>query len=280
MKTNQPSKLITLLSALALALLSPRPARAQPAAPVQDTQEEAAIKLSPFEVSASSNAGYGATSTTTASRVAQSYIDVPQTVNVVTSEYLDDLNIIDERALLQTVPNVMLGFDTNNSRIIRASQVNATYVDGIIQLNTTQAPPILFYDRVEIVKGPSSSGFGVGEPGGIINYVSKIPTGINRTSVSFGIGDYDNYKFNLDTQGVFPTNSKLTYRLDAFWDKGDYKMPVEYHKGAGGQLALKYDVDELTSIQLITAYSDILTPADNNLSAIWKQSTLYRSGGV
>jgi len=63
--------------------------------------------------------------------------------------------------------------------------------------------------------------------------------------------------------------------LDAFWDKGDFKIPVEYHRGTGAQLALKYDVDPDTSIQLITAYSDILTPADNSLSTIWQQSTLY-----
>ncbi|MDB6092647.1 MAG: TonB-dependent siderophore receptor [Verrucomicrobia bacterium] len=283
MKLYPPIKLLALIGAFALASIAPSTVRAQsttttattPATTIPADQEENPIKLSPFEVRSDNNVGYGASSTSTASRVAQAYIDVPQTVNVITSQYIDDLNIIDERALLQNVPNVLLGFDTNNSRIIRASQVNATYMNGMLQLVTAQAPPIAFFDRVEIVKGPSSAGFGVGEPGGIINYVSKTPTGVNRTKLSLGVGNYDNYKFAVDTQGISPTMPKLSYRLNAFWDQGNYRIPVWVHKGAGAQLALKYQIDAKTTAQLITGYSDILTPADNNLSAIWQQSTLY-----
>lgn len=287
-----PAKLAALLSALAFASSFMSTARGQedpkttttttttttetpPRSAASKTDEESTIKLSPFQVKANHDAGYGAETTTTAGRVAQKYIDVPQTINVITSQYIDEMNIVDERALLQSVPNMLLGFDTNNSRIIRATQVNSTYVNGLLQLGTVQAPPIQFYDRVEIVKGPSSSGFGVGEPGGIINYISKTPTGVDATKVSAGFGDYENYRFTLDTQGVSKDFSKFSYRVNAFWDQGNYRIPVWFHKGAGAQLALTYNYSPRTSAQVIVGYSDILTPADNNLSAIWQQTTLY-----
>ncbi len=284
MNPNHPARTIALICVCALASITAIPIRAQLAQTTTTTttttssttsDQETPVKLSPFEVNASSNTGYGATNTSTASRVAQAYIDVPQTLNVFTSEYMNDLNIIDERALLQNVPNLLLGFDVFNSRIIRASQVNATYLDGLSQQVTTQGPPIDFYDRVEIVKGPSSAGFGVGEPGGIINYVSKTPQDVDKTTIHIGFGDYDNYKFSIDTQGVSTKYAGLSYRVDAFYDQGNYKIPVWYHSGSGLELALKYELDRNTTVQLITAYSNVLTPADNNLAAIWEQATLY-----
>jgi iron complex outermembrane receptor protein len=118
------------------------------------------------------------------------------------------------------------------------------------------AMPMFFFDRVEIVKGPSSAAFGLGEPAGIVNYISKTPSGANKTSVSLGIGENDYYLLNFDTQGRSATNNKISYRIVGLFDHGYGPIHNTMEHGDNGmQAALRYDYDQTTSAQLITTYA-------------------------
>jgi outer membrane receptor protein involved in Fe transport len=239
---------------------------------------EAPTVLSPFDVYASSNVGYGATSTSSTARIGQDYVSLPQTVNVVTSEFLTDFNIQDVREAFESVPNIEFGLQNNpNSSRIRGAIVDQTYSDGVALPAQYTAMPMDFYDRIEIVKGPSSIAFGLGQPGGLINFVSKMPQGTDVTSVSYGMGTDQNYVFRFDTQGVDKSNTNLSYRLVGFWDNGGYAQPNEYHSGIGAQLSLKYDFDKTSSLALIVGYSQTDYPSEGIVNSIWQNATIYRA---
>jgi outer membrane receptor protein involved in Fe transport len=239
-------------------------------------QGKTPIVLSPFDVNASTDVGYGASATASTSRVVQNYVDVPQTVNVVTSEFLNDYNIQDSISALEYTPNITFGLSDNPwALLVRGAAMGFTWVDGIIIPSSYFGMPMDFFDRIEVVKGPSSAAFGLGVPGGLVNYVSKTPQGLNNTTVEVGVGGNNNLLFKFDVQRVDSQNSKLSYRLVGFWDNGGYAYPKEYHSGAGAQLSLRYDFNSTTRLDVITAYSQTVTPATQQEGNIWKNPYLY-----
>jgi outer membrane receptor for ferric coprogen and ferric-rhodotorulic acid len=157
-----------LCGAMALALASIHSVgRAQSASDTsvkpQDDKDEELLTLSPFEVAATNEEdGYLAKSSASASRVAVNYLDLSQTVSVITSQFISDYNIQDTRKLFEQMPNVFTGSTDQSNRLwIRGSEVGSIYIDGVG--GTQQAGmPLQFYDRVELVSGLSSSAFGVG----------------------------------------------------------------------------------------------------------------------
>lgn len=269
MKPFPSLKPVAIASVFALALIAHVPARAQQA-PAASTEEvspespnasganpqEQTVTLSPFEVTESSNAGYGASSTSSVSRVAQSYLDVPQSVNVVTSEFINDFNIQDNQRLLEFVPNVLINF--NSSFYVRGVEVDLNYINGVQSGISNEAVPTQFFDRVEVVKGPSSAAFGLGEPGGIINYVSKTPTGRTDGEFTVGAGDHNNFLGNFDLEGRQiggPLNG-LEWRAVGFYDHGwSVLKNISEHEGEGFQLSLRDDLNTTTSTQLILSYA-------------------------
>jgi outer membrane receptor protein involved in Fe transport len=274
MQPYPPLTIATITGAFVLALLASVPARAQqasaePAAPTTSTanaspnlpnepgtNQDQPVTLSPFEVQESSNAGYGASTTSSVARVAQSYLDVPQDINVVTSEFINDFNIQDNQRLFEFVPNMMINF--NSSFYIRGVEVDLNYINGVQSGISNEAIPTQFYDRVEVVKGPSSAAFGLGEPGGIINYVSKVPTGRTDGEVTIGIGDHNNYLANFDIEGKANSGifNGLEYRLVGYYDHGwSVLKNISEHEGEGFQLSLKDDLNTTTSMQMIVSYA-------------------------
>jgi outer-membrane receptor for ferric coprogen and ferric-rhodotorulic acid len=239
-------------------------AQSETPAPIPDQ----ALTLDPFVVGASSNVGYGAETTSSLGTV-QAYADVPQTINVVTSEAMHDFDINDSRAAMGMVPGVQIGGLINDgTNMIRGIVSNAFYVDGMQQAttNTISASnltgsfvmPIEFYDRIEVVKGPSSADFAIGEAGGAINFVSKIPADIERTDVTLGFGEYNNYKFTIDTQGV---KGNLSYRLIVDQEAGGSEVKWLRSAATGAQLALKYKLDPKTTIVSITSIEKNISPS-------------------
>ncbi len=236
--------------------------------------------LSPFQVNETSEEnGYGATDTVSGYRFANNYVDYAQTINVVTSQYINDYNLQDLNQLFENLPNVVSNGGTRYVGVsIRGSAVESTYIDGVFDPSTDSVGmPLQFYDRVELVSGPSSSAFGVGEPGGIINFVTKTPTGRTDTTMQLGAGDYGNYLFDLDTEGVMTSSfaGKVSYRMVAFLDTGDYQIHDEYHSGEGALISLRDDINDTTKVETYFAYSRITVPAQSNSIQSYENETAY-----
>ncbi len=239
-------------------------------------QNENPVVLNRLDVTATRDVGYGAATTASTSRVVQNYIDVAQTVNVVTAEFIADYAVQDVRQMLEYTPNITFGLTNNpNSMRIRGAIVNTTYTDGVaLGLNTT-AEPLDFFDRVEVVKGPSSAAFGLGQPGGLINYVSKTPQRSDTTDFYAGVGLYKNYRAGVDLQRIDAHTDKLSYRIVAFGDQGQLEIPNEKHSGTGAQFSVRYDVDPTFRIDLISAYSNTNYPSQQIPNTIWNNKTIY-----
>lgn len=263
-------------------------ARAQtPATPPATTErpagDEPPVMVSPFVVNSSSNVGYGALTSSSSSRLNEQYIDIPQTVNVVTSEFMQDAQLLDSREALKYVSNVIP--ETNNHNLgvflIRGLRSNSTYIDGSLASHGAQFDTS-FYDRVEVVKGPTSAAFGRGEPAGLINFITKTPLRTNRDSVTLTTGSDNLYRAELDHNGVVRPGVPLYYRLVSFYHNSDSPRDTWHYNRAGFLLSLLWDVTDKTSATLQTSYQKTTSPvSEGNTFFKYKPTTdLLRELGL
>ena len=141
----------------------------------QDLSDEV-MDLNPFEVKASGeNSLWSVNQTSGGTRVAVPVRELPFSLDVLTTEYMDDFIVSDLSEVLTQVGNVS-GLESytgaGSGNAIRGfSQYyqlrNGFYRNGVVGKT--------MISRVEVVKGPYAAIYGRGEPGGVINYISKRP---------------------------------------------------------------------------------------------------------
>ncbi|MGQ0593624.1 MAG: TonB-dependent receptor plug domain-containing protein [Gammaproteobacteria bacterium] len=64
-------------------------------------------------------------------------------------------------------------------------------------------------DRIEVLKGPSAILYGRGEPGGTVNYLTRVPSFENRFSLQQHFGSFDFYRTELHLN-VAPTSVPMS----------------------------------------------------------------------
>lgn len=203
------------------ALLIPASLFAQPATPAS-TPPDSPIKLSPFEVQSTGSVGYGAEYSSSSSRLNLRYIDVPQSIGVVTSEFLNDAFIFDSREFTKFVPNVQPRANTHQPETfyVRGLQISNTYVDGYIAPLAVNRDRAL-YDRIEYVKGPASAAMGRGEAGGLVNFISKVPLNTDRNTYDVTIGTDSFYRGEFDHSARLSRDGRMAYRVPVFYEESD-----------------------------------------------------------
>ena len=195
-------------------------------------------------------------------------LETPQTVNVVPAQVLRDQQprnlddalanvsgITQANTLGSTQDAVMLrGFgDNRNGSIMR---------DGmpIVQgraLNSTA-------ERVEVLKGPSSLLYGIQDPGGVVNIVSKKPQLVQSTSLTVRGSTFGNGKNgsggNLDTTGPIG-DSGLAYRLIVDHEDEDYWRNFGTHRESMIAPSLAWYGDT-TKVVFAYEHREFLSPFD------------------
>tara|TARA_R110001583_G_scaffold194802_4_gene367132 strand:+ start:5062 stop:7308 length:2247 start_codon:yes stop_codon:yes gene_type:complete len=199
-----------------------------------DDDDDAEIVLDPLTVTARPISGAGETdvdgyqpvSTSIATRTDTPLIDVPQVVNIVGSQVIKDQNA---RSLDDVLGNISGVTQANNlgatqDAIIRRG-FGANRDDSILVNGMKIATPRSFNitaDHVEVVKGPASTLYGILDPGGMINIVTKKPEAefsgeVNSSMTSFGGGSA-----GFDVTGALVESGALSFRLLGDYEKTDY----------------------------------------------------------
>lgn len=180
--------------------------------------------------------GYVAKVTTTGSKTATPVQDVPQSVSVIGRQEMDDRGDQKLDEALRYTAGVFaqpFGSDTDtNWMFIRGFQATATgtFQDGLP--NYSYAFGGFFIDaftveRIEVLRGASSVLYGGSNPGGLINTVSKHPTGQTSHYYETGADDAGTGYFGFDINDV--AGRDIAYRLVGRIEGGDH-----YTDHAGG----------------------------------------------
>ncbi|MDI1337779.1 MAG: TonB-dependent receptor [Lacunisphaera sp.] len=176
-------------------LLATVPAFAQ--TPATPPAKDETIELSPFQVNANPNRGYGASETMTGSRVKTRIIDLPYTVNVMTSEFFEDFGIFELADNLTQISG-FTGLDVGGVFQLRGFLSSNQLRDGFFRLGRYGSSNI---DRMEIIKGSSAAIYGRSSPGGMMNMISKMPKAQANQKVTLNYGDYNTERVTFEATG-------------------------------------------------------------------------------
>ncbi|MEO8960904.1 MAG: TonB-dependent receptor [Ginsengibacter sp.] len=146
-------------------------------------------------------------------------INIPQSVSTVTKELIRDkmaLNLKDVVDVMAGV-NQYSGYDEYTIRGFRAE--NSRNINGLRGYNTTYTNSMLLnIERVEIIKGPVSTLYGNGDPGGTINLVTKKPLKEEKSEINIFGGSWSHFRVSGDNTGHLNKKKTLLYRINAGYD--------------------------------------------------------------
>ncbi len=217
--------------------------------------------------------GYNPLNSSTATGTDTPIRDIPFSIQVVPQQVLQDRNVTELGDALETVGGVSpaggRGTSVNGPNfLIRGFDVSSNiFRDGIgfVSLAPLSTNDI---ERVEVLKGPASVLFGQGEPGGVINLVSKMPLREPFYSVSFGAGNFDTYQGGIDLSGPLTEDRTVRYRLNISYENyGSFRDFVDGERFVISP-RLTWDVGPDTSIDFFGQYIRNRETLDEGLVAI------------
>ncbi|MGC9450414.1 MAG: TonB-dependent siderophore receptor [Oceanipulchritudo sp.] len=198
------------------------------------------FELSPFEVSTSGDKGYYASNTISGSRISVPIQEIPLTIEVVTSEFIEDTGATDLRDSLRYSAGVLLQSqndaygsigdigNVNNPEGVTGDKGDSSFkIRGFTLQNTLRngfrrqhATDTVNIDRIEVIRGPSALLYGVGNFGGVVNYLTKTPLPEFQQQVNVSYGS-DNFKrASIDSTGPI-IEDHLGYRLTMAYEDSD-----------------------------------------------------------
>jgi iron complex outermembrane receptor protein len=155
------------------------------------------VQLSEFNVTAEGDRGYVASETLTGTRVRTPIIDLPYTVNVLTSEFFEDFAIFELADNLVHIGS-FTGLDIGGGFTLRGFSATSQLRDGFYRLGRYGSSNV---DRTEIIKGSNAAIYGRTSPGGMINMISKQPKDRPAYKLTLNFGDYDTQRGVLEATG-------------------------------------------------------------------------------
>jgi len=205
-----------------------------------DEDDGRVFELSPFEVSTEADDRYYASNAISGSRLDVRIQDMPLTIEVLTSEFVEDTGSTDLRESLRYSAGILLqsqndayqaGTDNfgnvNNPEGATSSKGESSFkIRGFVTNNTLRngfrrqhATDTVNIDRIEVVRGPSALLYGVGNFGGVVNYLTKTPLPNFESTAEFGVGTEGWRRASIDVTGPAPLN--FGYRVTAAYEEGD-----------------------------------------------------------
>ena len=174
---------------------------------------------STIEVQAGAN-GYEVNESNAATRTDTPIREIPQAVYVIPQQLLRDEQVIRLADAVRNISGVTIAEDAGGRQervTMRGFVTDTTFQDGFRNGPTSNAtfPDFSNVDRVDILKGPSSTVFGRLDPGGVVNLVTKQPLSEHYYSVTMQGGSYQLLRPTIDASGPVTANKALFYRFIA-----------------------------------------------------------------
>lgn len=206
----KPSKLTSLMMLATIGLHSPH------------LLAEEAFSLSPIKIRSAADTGY--IKLDEVSNVGKSDVpisDTPFSISVIDESFINDTgakNIQDALLYTSGVNSGSFGFDNRGDWANIRGLSPSMYLDGLRQnygsYNSVRAN-VYALEQVEVLKGPSSTLYGQGELGGIVNLVSKLPKENAGGEVWAQYGTFNRKQLAVDVTGPISDDNTFLYRLVA-----------------------------------------------------------------
>ncbi|RCU50066.1 TonB-dependent siderophore receptor [Corallincola holothuriorum] len=231
-----------------------------------------------IEVKGSYIQGYNAHSASGASKLELPIIEIPQSVSVITNQQLQDFQLTDINAALDTATGINVErIETDRTYYTaRGFDVTNFQIDGIglplASGNNHAGEDTAIYDRLEVIRGANGLMTGVGNPSATINFIRKRPTADDQLVVNGTYGSWNSGRVEVDGSKRFSDRFAARAVLVSE-DKESYLDRYETDKQVA-YIFLEGHLTDDTTVSLSHSYSN--NNADGNL---WGALPLYYTDG-
>lgn len=148
--------------------------------------------------------------------------DIPQSLQILPAQLIEDQGAVEITDLYRNISSVSIfSYSGVTFRGFRQDEIR---YDGLLgdPFSGFSVPLLFDIEQVEVIKGPSGALFGGGQPGGVINYVTKAPDDNEEGGyVTVVGGNYDLYGARAEYTGALNDNGTLFYRVGAAFENTD-----------------------------------------------------------
>lgn len=214
---------------------------------------------------------YRVPNASTATRTDTPIRDIPQSIQVVPQQVIQDQAATGLEDVLRNVSGVSTGGSSNffaEGFISRGSfnTGNSAFRNGL-RSDEPGRSTIADVDHVEVLKGPSSVLYGQGI-GTIINVITKKPLFEPYYAIDFTVGNYNFYQPTVDLSGPLNAQKTIAYRLiGSYQNSGSF---VDFFKKERWLVApsISINFSPNTKLLLEASYQNDKYPDDFGLPAI------------
>jgi iron complex outermembrane receptor protein len=170
--------------------------------------------------------GYRATRSASATRTDTALHETPQSISVVPRDVLEDTAATRLQDALDYAGGVgranNFGGQGLTTVTVRGFTTGEYYRNGFpINRGYPNAPDANTVERLEVIRGPATSLYGRGDPGGTFNVVSKQPLAEPRVTLGSQVDDQGMQRATLDASGPLSEDGRLAYRLNVLGEGGE-----------------------------------------------------------
>ena len=190
--------------------------------------------------------------------------EIPQSVTVMTRKQMDDQNLVSLKdAVNQTTGIVGLqGVGQGMILSSRGFQIDDWQYDGVpiprntYSLGNWATQDLIFFDRLEILRGASGLLQGTGSPGGAVNLVRKRGQNAPTVTLTGKAGSWDHYGLQLDAGGPLNDAGNIRGRIVADEDQSNSFVDHAWTKTHSLYGSLDIDLSEDTTLGFAASQSN------------------------
>lgn len=191
----------------------------------------------------------------TAQKLEENAQAVPLSVSVLRRKEVEAYRLWASKDLTAIIPNLYTGNPGDGRNVVSIRGVTSssydpavtTYIDGISQFSLdTYIPELFDVERIEVLRGPQGTLYGRNAMGGVINIITKQPSGKTEGFAEISAGNYRTRRFTAGLRTALVKN-KLFFGVAALYDElnGYYLNKYDNSKfdrqhRLGGNYYLKY----------------------------------------
>lgn len=219
---------------------------------------------------------YNPPNASTATRTNTPLRDIPASITVVPRQVLEDRNVNTVGEAVETVSGVTRGFRPYGnvpiigSTIIRGFDQSylgvGRFRNGVRDTDYYGLIPVGTVEQIEVLRGPASVLFGAGEPGGVINVITRQPLDEPYYRAAFEAGSFGFYQPSIDLSGPITDDDAALYRFIA-----GYQGSSDFQGFADSRVttiapSLTLNLGERTSLDLYYEYAQLIADPPSGLT--------------
>jgi iron complex outermembrane recepter protein len=162
-------------------------------------------------------------------------METPLNVQVISKQVLKDQQVINLGQALKNVSGVTTNTNASSSSVgnggidqsitLRGFESQTFFRNGFRLQQGAANREMANVESVEVLKGPAAILYGLVEPGGMVNVITKQPLATPYYGLNQQFGSYDTYRTTVDATGPITKSKDLLYRMNfSYENSGSFRQ--------------------------------------------------------